>query len=268
VVDPQGSCTGALAMVSDITERKRAEEAVHQSEEHYRELFHQAYHMQESLRHLSNRILEVQEQERTRISRELHDEVGQALTAISVNLAVLKREVPADNLRFLKKIADSQALLSQSMEAVHGFARELRPALLDDLGLLAAMRSYINAFVERTGIRLQFRAPAAEAVEAMDIAHKAVIYRVAQESLNNIAKHAEAKRVNFTIRRVQQRISIEIQDDGKGFDLEQRPPGKTPDRLGLLGMQERVRLINGEFSIDSQPGRGTLVRVQIPTKPQ
>ncbi|MBI4661743.1 MAG: PAS domain S-box protein [Verrucomicrobia bacterium] len=261
-----GMVVGVFGIAREVTERKQAEEALRQSEEHYRELFHEAYRMQENLRRLSSKILQVQEEERTRISRELHDEVGQALTAVSVNVAVMKREVDPGNQRFLKKIADSQALLSQTMETVHGFSRELRPALLDDLGLLAALRSYLKAFEERTGIRVHFRPAAASLIEAWDISRKTVVYRVAQESLNNIAKHAEAKRVTFKIRKAQSRIAIEIQDDGKGFSLEQRPTGKSPNRLGLLGMQERVRLVNGDFAVQSKPGEGTVIRVQIPVK--
>ncbi|MBI2948280.1 MAG: sensor histidine kinase, partial [Verrucomicrobia bacterium] len=204
---------------------------------------------------------------RTRISRELHDEVGQALTAASVNLAVLKKEMPADNERVLKRIADSQALLSQTMDTVHGFARELRPAMLDDLGLLAALRSYVTAFSERTGIRVHVHASAPAALEKLDSAQKTVIYRVAQESLNNIAKHAAASRVNITIKKPNDHISVEILDNGKGFAMDQRGTGKPCNRLGLLGMQERVRLVKGDFSVESEPGKGTLVRVQIPLTP-
>lgn len=259
-----GAPVGVFGIARDVTERNRAEEAVRQSEEHYRELFHQAYRMQEVLRDLSNRVLEVQEEERTRISRELHDEVGQALTAISVNLAVLKKEIAAGNERFTKKIEDSQNLLSETMETVHGFARELRPAMLDDLGLLAALRSYTKAFEDRTNIRIHFRASAAGIVETLSPTHKIVIYRVAQESLNNVAKHARASRVDFTIAKQHQRILVKIVDNGKGFSLEQYPGGKATNRLGLLGMQERVRLINGDFSVESQPGKGTAVQVEIP----
>lgn len=266
ILDREGRYAGALAMVSDITERKRAEAALRQSEEHYRELFHQAYRMQENLRHLSNKILEVQEEERTRISRELHDEVGQALTAVTMNLAVLKKDIAPENQRSLQRIGDSQSLLVQTMEAVHEFARELRPAMLDHLGLLAALRSYIKTFEERTGIHVHFRAPAPAVVESVEIGLKTAIYRIAQESLNNIAKHAQASQVSFVIRKLQQRICVEIMDNGKGFKLDARAPGNAPKRLGLLGMQERVRLINGEFAVESEPGKGTLVRVQVPLK--
>jgi PAS domain S-box-containing protein len=251
-----------VATGRDITERKRTEAAVQHSEEHYRELFHQAFQMQENLRRLSDRILEIQEQERTRISRDLHDEVGQALTAINVNLAVMQKTLANPPPQVARRIADTQQLLEQTMEAVHRFSRELRPAMLDDLGLLPALRSYVKSFTERTGIAVFFSAEHAAGVEQLDSQHKTVIYRVVQEGLNNAAKHAQARQVTVAISELQHRAQLEVTDDGRGF-----APDAATNRLGLLGIAERVRLVNGEFAVESAPGRGTTLRIIIPFKP-
>lgn len=255
-----------IATGRDITKRKRAEAAMQQSEEHYRELFHQAYQMQENLRRLSARILEIQEQERKRISRDLHDEVGQALTAINVNLAVVKKALATEDPVVTTRIDDTQRLLEQTMENVHRFSRELRPAMLDDLGLIPALRAYVRSFTERTGIHVLLDAPRSEEIERLDAERKTVVYRVVQEGLHNIAKHAHAQKVRISAHAVSHLVRVEIRDDGQGF----RTNGNSddaPKRLGLLGLEERVRLVNGEFAIDSELGCGTALRVAIPFKP-
>ena len=216
------------------------------------------------LRNLSNQILHVQETERQRISRELHDEVGQALTAIHMNLAMLQKNGAVDGKLLKKKIADTQGVLQQTMETVHGFARELRPAMLDDLGLLPALRSYLKAFAERTGVRPRFRG--SPEVEALNSEQKTVVFRVAQESLTNVAKHARASRVDLTLETRRGAVRVQIKDNGKAFPVEARLSGRRKKRLGLLGMQERVRLLNGRFAVRSAPGKGTTVWAEIPLK--
>jgi PAS domain S-box-containing protein len=256
-----------IATGRDITDRKRIEEAVQHSEEHYRELFHQAYQMQENLRRLSDRILEIQEQERTRISRDLHDEVGQALTAINVNLTVMHNALTGAPPGVTQRITDTQQLLEQTMEAVHRFSRELRPAMLDDLGLLPALRSYVKSFTGRTGIVVRFQADRSAGVERLDAERKTVVYRVVQEGLNNAAKHAHARLVKITIADSHHRVQLEIKDDGRGFVTDGQTAGPATNRLGLLGIAERVRLVNGEFAVESSPGQGTALHVTIPFKP-
>lgn len=246
----------------EIRERKRTEEALRESGEHYQVLFNEAREMQENLRHLSNQMLHLQEEERKRISRELHDEVGQALTAINMHLAVLRQAPVLDTAVGRKKIAEVQQLLEQTMDAVHHFARELRPAMLDDLGLGPALRSYANSFAARTGIRVQCQISAS--VERLGGNEKLALYRVAQESLTNVAKHAHAGEVRLAIDETAGGIRMEIADNGRAFQVDRQLAVNGKKRLGLLGMGERVRLINGEFSIASQPGKGTTVRVVIP----
>ncbi len=248
-------------LTKEIRRRKLTEKALRQNERHFRKLFNEARAMEEGLRSLSNQMLDVQECERKRISRELHDETGQALTAISVTLASLSRNGQASQTR-QRMLRDAQRLLQATMEALHNFARELRPAVLDELGLLPALRSYLKAFSERTGLRVWFRANSL--AETLGASTKIVLFRVAQESLTNIAKHAQASRVDVRIRKEANRICMIIVDDGKSFAESPEDFAERKQGLGLLGMQERVRLVNGQFTIRPQPGKGTTVNVAVP----
>ncbi len=254
-----------IATSRDITERKRSESAVQQSEEHYRELFHQAYQMQENLRKMSDRILKIQEHERKRISRDLHDEVGQALTAINMNLAVLRNSLVAVPPEQERRICDTQSLIEQTMITIQNFSRELRPAMLDDLGLLPALSNYTKSFTERTAIATQLDVEGPPHIEQLDSDRRTVIYRIVQEGLNNAAKHAGAKRVIVTITGSAQDVHLQVDDDGRGFALTNRPDN-APQQLGLLGLAERVRLVGGEFSVASMPNRGTILHATIPFK--
>lgn len=250
-----------LELKNEIGERQRTERALRESERHYRQLFGQASLMQENLRRLSNEILQVQEEERKRISRELHDEVGQALTAAGVNLAVLKA-APTGSAMFVGKLADTQELIRETMETVHRFARELRPAMLDELGLVPALRSLLKNVAARSGLQVRLHADAF--AEKLSDEQKTVLFRVAQESLTNVTRHAHARSVEVTLRQQEDGLRMEVRDDGRSFrdDLRNRARGRR--RLGLLGMQERVRLVGGRFAVKPNPGKGTLVQVEIP----
>lgn len=248
-------------LTAHILERQKTEQALRDSEEHFRTLFEQACIMQQNLRELSHKVLHAQEEERKRISRELHDETSQALTAISITLATLNGSSRNGVVR-RKRIHDAQRLLQETMKSLHDFARELRPASLDELGLLPALRSWLKSFAERTGLRVSFRA--SPTAEQLDENQKTPLYRVVQESLTNVAKHAQANRVDFVIRKLPDRICMTIADDGKSFRPIGGPPGKGHQRLGLLGMQERVRLINGQLDILPRLGKGTTLQLAIP----
>jgi signal transduction histidine kinase len=152
--------------------------------------------------------------------------------------------------------------VEKSVNIVHQFARELRPALLDDLGLIPALHSYMKNFIARTGVRAHLTAFAE--VEQMEAAERTVFYRVAQESMTNVARHAKASRVDVSIRKLHSAACMEIKDDGRSFQVDRKLNGHGNKRLGLLGMRERVEMVGGTFCVDSAPGQGTTVRVEIP----
>lgn len=212
------------------------------------------------LQELSARVLTAQEEERKRISRELHDEIGQALTAVNVTVAMLKRQA-GDDAAFQRKVAEAEQLLAQSMETVHCFARELRPAMLDHLGVHAALRAHVSGFVRRTSLRVDLGTHPDLARVLGQSAE--VLFRTAQESLSNVFKHAQATRVRIEFTSDGRNVTMEVIDNGKAFSVEEKL-GKKTGRLGLLGMQERVRLVNGKFLVESTPGKGTRVVVRVP----
>lgn len=252
-------------VVRDIRERKQADAALRESRSHYIRLFKEARAMEENLRQLSSRLLTVQEEERKHISRELHDEIGQALTAANVSIAMLRAHAAGDDT-FRSKVDTAQRLLEQSMDLVHRFSRELRPSMLDHLGPIAALQNYLKSFAERTGIEIDFQGGIQ--AEQLGTQQGTVLYRVAQESLTNVFKHAQATRVKVRLRQLREAVAMEISDNGCAFSVPATQAGTGRQPLGLLGMQERVRLVNGEFAIESIPKRGTTVRVQIPLSRQ
>lgn len=209
------------------------------------------------------RELHVLEDERKRISRELHDEVGQAAMAINAYLSRLRRDTPeAEAAALSLGIADIEKPLLDAMNRMHSFARELRPAALDDLGLAPALRSYLQEFVERTGILTHFQRGSRDLDLNAD--QKTTLFRVAQESLHNVAKHARATEVEVSLRRLARGIQLRISDNGRGFQMPETGLPDATKRLGLRGMRERIRLMNGHFTVRSAPGGGTTIVAEIP----
>jgi two-component sensor histidine kinase len=174
--------------------------------------------LQEQLRHLSRQLLLAQEEERKRISRELHDEIAQTLTGINVRLAALKTEATHNTKGLQNKIASTQRMVEKSVDIVHRFARELRPTVLDDLGLIPALHSFVKSFSKQTRIHVGLTVYAA--VEQLDSVKRTVLYRVAQEALTNVARHAHASRVDLSIEKLPRTVCLTIQDNGKSFQVE------------------------------------------------
>ena len=218
--------------------------------------------MQEQLRHLTHRILHAQEEERKRISRELHDEITQVLVGINVHLESLSRQSSINPGRLRQKIIRTQRLVEKSVEIVHQFARELRPTALDDLGLAAALHSFLKDFTKRTGIRVRLNTYAG--LEELSGNRRTVLYRVAHAALSNVAQHAEASQVKVSIRKLKDTVYMSITDNGKSFDAQQVSRAKRNQHLGLLGMRERLEMVGGVLSIESAPRRGTTILARIP----
>ncbi len=249
----------------EITHRQAVEETLKMSEQHQRQSLEDSRRMQEQLRHLAHQMLTAQEEERKQISRDLHDQVAQTLTAITVHLAVLKSAAAANTGSIAKNIARTQKIVEKAVNIVHRFARELRPTVLDDLGLIPALHAYIKEFSKRTGIHIHLVAFTATRVESLDNTKQTVLYRVVQAALANVAKHAQASRVKLSIRKLPNAVRMEIKDDGKGFEVERVLFAKRHKRLGLISMRERVEMVGGTFSVESVPGEGTTLGAEIPT---
>jgi signal transduction histidine kinase len=246
----------------EIAQRRLAEKSLKRSEQHYSRLLEQSRRMQEQLRLLSRQLLSAQEEERKKISRELHDVIAQTLTTINVQLATLKKDASLNTAGLERNIVRTQQLVQESVDIVHRFARELRPAVLDDLGLIPALHSFMKTFREETGIRVSLSAFAE--VEQVNGDKRTVLYRVAQEALTNVARHASASSVQVKIQKLDGLICLKIKDDGKGFQKERVLQVKKSKRLGLLGMRERLEMVGGRFTIESVPSKGTTVVAQIP----
>ena len=259
---PKRHATALRRSKRGLASRDALQTALEKSEEHHRESLEKSRHLQTQLRRLSHELLSAQEEERRRISRELHDEVGQALTAINVKLAALEMEAKVNTAGVKKHIASTRRLVEESLETVHRFARELRPPLLDDLGLIPALQSYAKAFTKRT--RIPIHVTVFAKVERLDGDKRTVLYRVAQEALSNVARHAKATAVRVRIRKLGNIVCMEIHDNGKSFQVHRTLFAKKIKRLGLLGMRERLEMVGGAFAVESSPETGTTIRAQIP----
>jgi signal transduction histidine kinase len=212
-----------------------------------------------NLRELSAKLVRAHEEERRSLSRELHDEAGQSFSAILLeteNLLDLEHVLTVrPHLESIRDMAQHGLAVARNMALL------LRPSMLDDFGLVAALNWQAKETSKRTGLRIQVTA--ADLPNDLPEEHKTCIYRIVQEALNNVAKHAQASAAHIKVERTEAGLELTVQDDGSGFDAE-RVRGLALGGLGLLGMQERVHHLGGEFLIDSQPGRGTLLRVNLP----
>ena len=246
----------------EIARRKVTEESLRKSEQHQSQMLDQSRLMQEQLRHLSRQVLHAQEEERKRISRELHDVIAQTLTGINLRLATLKKAAGGNPKDFDRHLTHTQQLVEKSVNIVHEFARELRPAVLDDLGLIPALHSFMENFTAQTGIHAHLTA--FTEVEKLETSQRTVLFRVAQEALTNVNRHAKASRVEVSIQKMSDGICMKVKDDGKSFGVERALQTSTGKRLGLLGMRERLEMVGGSFGVESAPGKGTTIIAQIP----
>lgn len=212
---------------------------------------------------LLERIISIQEGERERIARELHDETGQILTALMVNLEILKTEPEFQSSTFQERLEEMSSLLSKNMKEIHDLSFDLHPKILNELGLVPAIRSYAKRHLERWGIN--FEITANNLNHSLSAKEEICLFRIAQEAITNIIRHAQAQQVDIEVGIDAESVVLNIRDDGKGFNVEEvlnSHNGET--RLGLRGMEERVSFLEGQIDIKSEIGKGTEISVNIP----
>jgi PAS domain S-box-containing protein len=245
VKDQYGGIRNVIMMYEDITELQWATE---------------------NLQKLSAELMNAQETERKRISQELHDELGQALTAMRLNLSALEKDSTWNLSTKRNQLAETSQLVDETLEHVRELSHALRPTLLDELGLVPTLRWYVNRYAERLGIEVQFEALDLEDRPAVEI--ETALYRIVQESLTNIAKHAHAHRVHLRLSRQASKIVALIEDDGIGFNVHEKLAADAlGSGAGLLGMRQRVAQWGGAFTIQSAPNQGTRLFLELPLAP-
>jgi signal transduction histidine kinase len=212
-------------------------------------------------RDLTRRLVEAEELERHRIAGELHDRVGQNLSAININLDIALGQLPKDCVEVRVRLADSLALVEGTLQTIENLMAELRPPLLGEYGLGAALGWHARDFSQRTGIEVAVE-DAGELGRALRPDAAIALFRIAQEALNNVAKHAAAKHATVSLEKEDGAIVLRISDDGRGFSVPERLAHST--RWGMTTMQERAAALGGRLSVDSAPGRGTKVSAAVP----
>lgn len=282
--DPKGNFLGFAKLTRDMTERREKEEALTRAKEllelrveqrtavltrvnqelrteiaEHERAEEQLRSSLDQLRALTARLQSVREEERTIISREIHDELGQACTAIKMDLALIGRRLTKRQTQLRAKVDSAVQLVDSTIATLRRIASELRPRTLDDLGLPAALESQAQEFESRTGIRCVVTLP--QEPLTLDADTSTAIFRIFQESLTNVARHAQAMRVEARLRQERDRIIFQVVDNGRGFDPEEAKASKS---LGLVGMQERALLLHGDLKIEGVPGAGTTMTLTIP----
>ena len=242
LVDETGQFSGMLRMYTDITDRKELEA---------------------TREDVVRRLVGAQEAERTRVAREMHDQLGQHLVGLSLGLNQLAQQT-AETPELHQLICKLQVLSDVMARDAHHLALELRPSALDDLGLEAAVTNYANDFRERYSIEVDVHC---DLTVRLDSAIETTVYRIVQEALTNIVKHAQAQYVSIIVERQDHLLRAIVEDDGVGFPAERFHGHGSPDRrLGLAGMRERAALVGGELNIESSPGHGTTLFLRVPLK--
>lgn len=256
VIDETGNLTSAVHIISDITRRKQAEKALKRLNE---ELLKE--HNQRKI--LSKSLIDLLEKDRRKIAMELHDHIGQILTSIKLNLEMIHEKLKPGGTELGAQIAAVQERTIQAIKDIKNVSRGLRPAMIESLGVVSSLRELFNEIQQQTDIEIRFfsRGIPKRFEEAKELA----VYRIAQEALTNIVRHARAKNVFVNLVKKDKKLLLSVEDNGVGFDQDKvMKPSKRKGSLGLLIMKERAVQLDGEFTIESQPGKGTHLLVEIP----
>jgi PAS domain S-box-containing protein len=249
VQDSEGQPLYVAGMWEDITKRKQAETRLQESEE--------------KLRHLASQLMSAQEDERKRISRELHDELGQALLVLKLQAREIKKGLPPEEQRLQEECQGMLTNLDQVVDKVRRLSHDLSPMILEDLGLSAALQHLIREFSKHNHLECDFQE--IDIDDLFPLEAQVAIYRIFQECLTNIGKHSQATRLRVAIDRGPNRVSFLIRDDGKGYSPDKRRRGQG---LGLVAMEERARMVGGHLSVQSREGQGTSISFEIPYSSQ
>jgi len=267
--DRRGKRLGRIAILHDVSERKEAERRLREAgadlevrvRERAAELgrANEALRVSnESIRALSARLERIREEERTVVAREIHDELGQALTGLKMDLGWLRKHLPSVPPDLRARVESMEILADDTIRSVRRIASELRPLILDDLGLAPAVEWLVRDFEKRTGIRCELACPADAEIGG---GAATGVFRILQEALTNVGRHAQARGVFVELRADRRRLALEVRDDGRGISEEE---AAGQGSLGLLGMRERAALLGGRFRVSGTPGQGTAVTVEIP----
>ena len=235
--DTEGEITRSLAVLTDITERKKIQNELIDS--------------RQKLRNLAAHLQKLREEDRMSIAREIHDDVGQTLSALKLDLGWIEKRIPNDKVKIAKKISEMKILITECVQSVKRLCSELRPGILDDLGLIAALNWYTGQFMERADVLCHLEIELGEMVIDKDLSIS--IYRIVQESLTNVSRHASAQNVWVSLVKESGNLVLTIRDDGKGVDVNQIEGKRS---YGIIGMNERVISHDGQFEIRQHPERG------------
>jgi signal transduction histidine kinase len=243
--DEEGSVVTVLSLIQDITLRKSAEDKLYQSYEQICAL----------TEHLQN----IREEERTHIAREIHDELGQQLTVLNMEVDWLSRKINDQREAIQNKLQEVSGLLDSMVGSVRRISSELRPGILDHFGLAAAIQWQLGEYKKRWDIQTHFIEPEEEL--EVSLKTKTQLYRILQEALTNVARHADATEITVELAKKGDLVNLTITDNGAGFDQQKESSKKT---LGIIGMKERATLMGGDYKITSEPGKGTKMFFALP----
>lgn len=252
--------TGKLftVILRDVTAREKLTRELQTSLQQQKQAEAALRESRDSLRELSSALQSIREAEKTRIARELHDELGQMLTALKLNASAIADDLQPDQTGLARRAQDMKQLIDTTVRSVRRIAADLRPVMLDNLGLAPTLEWLTQDFEKRSGIVVELTMPDEDLGASGDAA--TAVFRIVQEALTNVARHAQASRVRVDILRKAGNVCVSVADNGKGFNED----GARTRSFGVLGMRERAYVLGGSFAIDSTPGKGTRVTATIP----